>query len=53
MEPTNLPDKGVWYRVRLGPYANVDEINNVRAQLAQNGMDASVVKIKDAAKERN
>jgi len=50
VEPTNLPDKGVWYRIRLGPYANVDEINRVRAQLAQNGFDASLVKIKDPAK---
>jgi len=50
VEPTNLPDKGVWYRVRLGPYAAVDEINRVRAQLAQESVDASVVKIKDPAK---
>ena len=50
VEPTNLPDKGVWYRLRLGPYANVDEINRVRAQLVQNGFDASLVKIKDPAK---
>ena len=50
VEPTNLPDKGVWYRIRLGPYANVDEINRVRAQLVQNGFDASLVKIKDPAK---
>jgi len=48
VEPTNLPDKGVWYRVRLGPYASVEEINRVRAQLAQNDVEASVVKIKDA-----
>jgi hypothetical protein len=34
--------------VRLGPYANVEEINRVRSQLAQNGVEASVVKIKDA-----
>jgi cell division protein FtsN len=50
VEPTNLPDKGVWYRVRLGPYASVDEINRVRAQLAQESVEASVVKIKDPAK---
>jgi len=50
VEPTNLPDKGVWYRIRLGPYANVDEINRARAQLVQNGFDASLVKIKDPAK---
>ncbi len=50
VEPTNLPDKGVWYRVRLGPYSGVEEINGVRKQLVENGFDASLVKIKDAAK---
>ncbi len=47
VEPINLPDKGVWYRVRLGPYVNVDEINRVRTQLAQNGVEASLIKLKD------
>jgi cell division protein FtsN len=46
VEPANLPDKGTWYRVRLGPYNKLDEINRVRQQLAQNGIDASLVKIK-------
>ncbi|HYD55508.1 MAG TPA: SPOR domain-containing protein [Burkholderiales bacterium] len=47
VEPANLPDKGTWYRVRLGPYTKVDEINRVRASLAQSGIDASLVKIKE------
>ena len=47
VEPANLPDKGTWYRVRLGPYTKVEEINRVRASLAQNGIDASLVKIKE------
>jgi cell division protein FtsN len=47
VEPANLPDKGTWYRVRLGPYTKVDEINRVRQALAQNGVDASLVKIKE------
>ena len=50
VEPTNLPDKGVWYRVRLGPYSNVDEINRVRTQLVENGANASLIKIRDPAK---
>ena len=49
VEPTNLPDKGTWYRVRLGPYTKVEEMNRVRQALAQNGIDASLVKIKDPA----
>ena len=47
VEPANLPDKGIWYRVRLGPYTQLDEINRVRATLAQNGIDASLVRIKN------
>ena len=47
VEPANLPDKGTWYRVRMGPYTRIDEINRVRQQLAQNGIDASLVKIKE------
>ncbi len=48
VEPTSLPDKGTWYRVRLGPYAKVDDVNKVRSQLAQNGIDASLVKLRDS-----
>ena len=47
VEPANLPDKGTWYRVRLGPYTKVEEINRVRQALAQNGIDASLIKIKE------
>lgn len=47
VEPANLPDKGTWYRVRMGPYAKIDEINKVRQALAQNGIDASLIKVKD------
>ena len=50
VQPADLAGKGVWYRVRLGPYTRVDEINRIRQQLAQNGMDASLVRVKDAAK---
>jgi cell division protein FtsN len=47
VEPANLPDKGTWYRVRLGPFSKLDEINRIRQSLAQNGIDASLVKIKE------
>jgi cell division protein FtsN len=46
VEPTTLPEKGTWYRVRLGPYTRLEELNRVRQQLAQNGIDASLVKLK-------
>ena len=47
VEPANLPDKGTWYRVRLGPYNKLDEINRIRQALAQNNIDASLVKVKE------
>jgi len=47
VEPIDLPEKGTWYRVRIGPYSKVEEINRVRQTLAQNGIEASLVKIKD------
>ncbi len=47
VEPATLPDKGTWYRVRLGPFTELDEINRVRSTLAQNGVDASLVRIKN------
>ena len=46
VEPTIVPDKGTWYRVRLGPFAKLEELNRVRQTLAQNGIDASLVKLK-------
>ncbi len=47
VEPASVPDRGTWYRVRLGPYNQLEEINRVRATLAQNGLDASLVRIKN------
>jgi flagellar hook-length control protein FliK len=34
--------------VRIGPYSKVDEINRLRQTLAQNGIEASLVKVKDS-----
>jgi|SRR5687767_5779203 cell division protein FtsN len=47
VEPANLPDKGTWYRVRMGPFNKLEDINRVRQALAQSGIDASLIKVKD------
>lgn len=49
VEPTSLPEKGTWYRVRMGPYTSLEDLNRVRRVLSQNGIDASLVKVKDLA----
>ena len=38
-----LQDK-VWYRVRLGPFKKIEDVNAVRADLARQGVDANIVK---------
>lgn len=40
-QTATIPDKGVWHRVRLGPYKNADEMNRARSLLKQNGVDAT------------
>jgi len=39
-----LPDKGVRYRVRLGPYDNTDELNRIKSDLGRKGFDVAVIK---------
>ncbi len=36
-----------WYRVRVGPFNRVDELNKVRAELAKAGIDAQLAKNKE------
>ncbi len=47
IQTANVPDKGIWHRVRIGPYNNVDDLNRVRNNLSQNGVTASLVKVHD------
>ena len=36
---------GTLYRVRLGPYSQLDSMNRVRSKLAESGMDVAVVRL--------
>jgi len=47
LRPVNLPDKGTLYRVRLGPFKSLDEVNRIKATLSQGGIAAAVVKSSD------
>jgi cell division protein FtsN len=44
VQSATLPDKGVRYRVRLGPYDNTDELNRVKGELGKRGFDVAVIK---------
>ena len=44
LQQATLPDKSVRYRIRLGPYDNVDEATRVKSDLAKRGFDATVIR---------
>jgi cell division protein FtsN len=44
VQSATLPDKGIRYRVRLGPYDNTDELNRIKGELARRGFDVAVIK---------
>lgn len=47
IQTASVPDKGVWHRVRVGPFSDVDEMNRARANLAQNGFEVSLIKVQE------
>jgi cell division protein FtsN len=49
VQTAELPGKGTVHRVRLGPFLKTDDMNRARTLLAENGIQATVVKSKDAA----
>jgi cell division protein FtsN len=48
IQTAELPGKGLWHRVRTGPYATVEEAGKARAMLAQNKVETTLIKVKDA-----
>ena len=50
VETVDVEGKGTMHRVRLGPYGRLDDINRVRSTLATNGIDAALIRLKDAQK---
>lgn len=43
----DVPGKGTMHRVRIGPYENAEAMNRARGQLSQNGIPATVVRVKE------
>jgi cell division protein FtsN len=41
IQTATIPDKGVWYRVRLGPYKSADDLNHASNFLKQNGVEST------------
>jgi len=47
VETSAVPDKGVWHRVRIGPYTSVEELNRIRDTLKQNGVQTTLIKVRE------
>ncbi len=45
IQTASLPDKGVWHRVRVGPFTDIEELNKARTTLSQNGVQSSLIKV--------
>ncbi|MHB8848522.1 MAG: SPOR domain-containing protein [Burkholderiales bacterium] len=45
IQTVDIPDKGIWHRVRLGPY-KAEDLKKIQANLAQNSINTTLVKIK-------
>ncbi len=44
VQSASIPDKGVRFRVRLGPYDNTDELNRIKGELGRRGFEVAVIK---------
>jgi len=49
IQSASVPDKGVWHRVRVGPFSDIEEMNKARAMLSQNGIQPSLIKVLENA----
>lgn len=47
IQTTTLPDRGVWHRVRVGPYTSVEELNRTRETLRRNGVETALIKVRE------
>ncbi|MBT9614067.1 MAG: SPOR domain-containing protein [Burkholderiales bacterium] len=48
IQSANLPDKGVWHRVRIGPFSDIEDMNKSRTTLTQSGIQPSLIKVQEA-----
>lgn len=47
IQTADIPDKGIWHRVRIGPFTNIEDMSRSRTLLAQNDIPSSLVKVRE------
>ena len=48
IETSTMADKGTLHRVRVGPYTSVEELNRTRDTLKQNGVQTTLIKLRES-----
>jgi cell division protein FtsN len=49
VQSADLSEKGMWHRVRVGPFTKIADINQARSLLLQSGVDANLIKVRGEA----
>ena len=52
IQTATVPDKGVWHRVRMGPYSNAQDLEKARAALRENKIESAVIKVSEPLAKR-
>ena len=45
VQSADLSEKGMWHRVRIGPFTKIVDINQARSSLLKSGIDANLIKV--------
>lgn len=45
IQSADLSEKGMWHRVRVGPFTKISDINQARSALLQSGIKANLIKV--------
>lgn len=45
IQTANIPEKGLWHRVRVGPLSDISQINKIRGELTTAGFNTDLIKV--------
>lgn len=52
VQSADLSEKGMWHRVRVGPFTKINDINKARSSLLQSGIKANLIKVHEKSQSR-
>ncbi|MEE8617721.1 MAG: SPOR domain-containing protein, partial [Nitrosomonadaceae bacterium] len=49
VQSADLSEKGMWHRVRVGPFTKIVDLNQARSSLLQISVEANLIKVREEA----